>query len=71
MTPLAAAPDPLREPRYSLSLGNRYISSVWTAETSHTRKLRAPGSDANDANELVGFFSADGAMDLCAPSHHL
>ena len=42
LAPLAASPDPLREPLYNLPSGNHDLNTVWTPP--HTRPLRTPGS---------------------------
>ena len=44
LPPWRAAPDPLRNSLFKVSLGNRYLSSVWTFP--HTRPLRTPGQHA-------------------------
>ena len=47
LAPLAASPDPLREPRYNLPSGNRGLSPVWTPLTIDP--LRSPGGGPSGA----------------------
>ena len=46
LTPLAASPDPLREPLYTSYVGNCYVKSVWSPLT-----LSPCGPLAGDAGE--------------------